>query len=156
MALPLRFSAQAPSPRLEEILPAGTSRIEELSDTSADSDDEYEDMGVATAEEQANIAYLNSVRIPIRETYQTETTKVQEQTHEVILPFLEGNPNEHALNEKGIPKLQREKHEPTLRNLIGDYPSQFCALDASRPWMVYWVLQSLTALGDEVGGYTER
>lgn len=153
MAVPLRFSAQAPSSRLEEILD-GSNRIEELSDTSADSD--YEDMGTATTEEQANIAYLNSVRIPIKESYETATSKVQDETHEVILPFLEGNPNDFTLNAYGIPKLQRERHAKIPKKAIGDYPGQFCALDASRPWMVYWGLQSMTALGHDIHPYQKR
>jgi hypothetical protein len=113
-------------------------------------------MGVATLEEQANIAYLDSVRIPIRESYETETLKVQDEVHEVILPFLEGNPNDFTLNAHGIPKLQREKHAPLLKKMISDYPSQYAALDASRPWMVYWSLQSMTALGQDIHPYQKR
>ena len=57
MAVPLRSSTQVPSERLEEII-SGEDRIEELSDSELDSENEYEDMGTATAEEQANISYL--------------------------------------------------------------------------------------------------
>lgn len=149
MAAPLRFSAQAPSSRLEEILDGN--RIEELSDTSGDS--EYEDMGPATLVEQANIACLNSVRIPIVDKYETETSKVQNETHEIIVPFLEGNPNDHSLNAFGIPQLQRKHHATIFKQLLGDYPGRYATLDASRPWMVYWVLQSMTALGLDINSY---
>lgn len=150
MALPLRSSTQAPSSRLEEIVP-GTDRIEELSDS-----DEYEDMGTATAEEQAHIAYLESVRIPIRDALQTETTQVQDDTYKIILPYLEGNPNDFTLNAFGIPKLQREKHFVMLKMILGDYPGRFAMMDASRPWIVYWGLQSMTALGLDISGYQKR
>ncbi|KAH7083151.1 terpenoid cyclases/protein prenyltransferase alpha-alpha toroid [Paraphoma chrysanthemicola] len=146
-----RSSAQAPSARLEEILDE-SERIEELSDT----DNEYEDMGTATPEEQANIAYLDSVRVPIRDNYRTETSKVQDDTAEIILPYLEGNPNNFPLNAYGIPKLQREGHAKMLERTLKDYPGQFAQLDASRPWLVYWGLQSMTALGIDINRFQER
>jgi protein farnesyltransferase subunit beta len=151
MTVPLRFSAEAPSSRLEEIL-HGSGRIEELSDT----DNEYEDMGTATLEEQANIAYLDSVRVPIRDNYRTESLRAEDDTCEIILPYLEGNPNDFTLNAYGIPKLQRERHANMLKKVIGDYPSQAAMMDASRPWIVYWGLQSMTALGLDIHPYQKR
>jgi protein farnesyltransferase subunit beta len=153
MAVPLRFSAQQPSSRLEEIIP-GQDRIEELSDEELGS--EYEDMGTATAEEQAHIAYLESVRIPIKDSLVTQTSVVDEETAQVILPYLEGNPNDFSLNAFGIPKLQRERHEKMLHFIIGDKPAGAAVLDAARPWLVYWSLQSMTALGIDVSGYQRR
>lgn len=151
MALPQRFTANAPTPRLQEII-SSEDRVEEISDT----DDEYEDMGTATLEEQANIAYLESVRIPIRDAYVTDTSEAQDETYKVILPYLEGNPNDFSLNTKGIPKLQRERHVPMLKKMLGDYPSQFAMMDASRPWIMYWCLQGLTALGVDISEYQTR
>jgi protein farnesyltransferase subunit beta len=151
MAIPLRPSGPSSIPRLEEILDQAD-RIEELSDT----ENEYEDMGIATAEEQANIAYLDSVRIPIKESYKTETSRTQDEIHAVILPFLEGNPNNFTLNAYGIPKLQRELHAAMLKKVLGDYPPQFAAMDASRPWIVYWGLQSMTALGLDIHPYQKQ
>jgi protein farnesyltransferase subunit beta len=153
MALPLRFSAQAPSSRLEEIVP-GPDRIEELSDEELNSD--YEDMGTATVEEQANIAYLESIRIPIKDSLVTESSKVEDETSAVILPYLEGNPNDYSLNAFGIPKLQRDRHEAMLKKIIGDYPAQASAMDAARPWIVYWAVQSMTALGMDISSYQKR
>jgi protein farnesyltransferase subunit beta len=153
MAVPLRFSAQSPSSRLEEIIP-GSDRIEELSDEELGSD--YEDMGTATVEEQANIAYLDSVRIPIRDSLVTHTSLVDDETSRIILPYLEGNPNDFTLNAYGIPKLQRERHAGMLKNIIEDYPAQAAAMDASRPWIVYWALQSMTALGIDISTYQKR
>jgi protein farnesyltransferase subunit beta len=151
MEVPLRLSAQAPSSRLEEILDP-SARIEELSDT----DNEYEDMGTATPEEQANIEYLDSVRIPIRDRYETETSKTLDKTYEVILPFLEGNPDDFTLNTFGIPRLQREQHAAVLKKFLGDYPAQYAAMDAARPWIVYWGLQSMTSLGLDIHPLQKR
>lgn len=151
MSLPVRPSPQAPSSRLEEILDT-SNRVQELSDSDAD----FEDMGPATSQEEANIAYLDSVRIPIRDSYVTETSKVQDETYETILPFLEGNPHDFSLNAFGIPKLQRERHAKMLKKILGDYPGRFAMMDASRPWIVYWGLQSMTALGLDIHPYQKR
>src|SRR4051812_44665195 len=98
-------SPSPPSARLEEILGI-SDRIEELSD----SENEYEDLGTVTEQEQAHMAYVKSVTVPIRDALATETSKVQDQTLEIVLPYLEGNPNGFELNIFGLPKLQREKH----------------------------------------------
>ena len=148
MALPLRPSP--PASRLEEIIP-GSERIEELSDEELDSD--YEDMGTATIEEQANIAYLESVRVPIRDSLVTDTSEADEDTSKVILPFLEGNPNNFPLNASGMPSLQRRKHAYFLEGQLDDWPARAAALDAARPWIIYWSLQGLTALGSDISDY---
>jgi hypothetical protein len=153
MAVPLRFSAQQSSSRLEEIIP-GQDRIEELSDEEPGSD--YEDMGTATVEEQANIAYLESIRIPIKDSLMTQTSEVDDETAKLILPYLEGNPNGFSLNNFGIPKLQRQRHEVMLKKIIGDYPAGAAPMDAARPWIVYWSLQSMTALGIDISGFQKR
>jgi protein farnesyltransferase subunit beta len=153
MAVPLRFSAQQPSSRLEEIIPE-KGRIEELSDEELGSD--YEDMGTATIEEQANIAYLDSVRIPIKDSLVTDTSETDAEVAKVILPYLEGNPNKFSLNAFGIPKLQRQRHEGMLKKIIGDYPAGAAPMDAARPWIIYWSLQSMTALGIDISGYQKR
>lgn len=113
-------------------------------------------MGIASPEEQANIAYLESVRIPIKEDYATETSNVEDATHKIILPFMEGNPNDFMLNAYGIPQLQRQQHAAFLKKTLGDYPPQFAMMDAARPWILYWGLQSMTALGLDIHPYQKR
>lgn len=151
MAAP-QTSFQPSSSRLEEILSA-PDRIEELSD----SENDYEDMGTITGQhEDANITYINKVTIPVRDTLETETSEVQDETLETVLPFLQGNPNDFQLNTFGLPKLQREKHVAFLKQCLGNYPAQMAAMDAARPWLVYWSLQGLTALGYDISEYRER
>lgn len=146
-------SSQDPSPssRLEEILDDKL-RVAEL----PDSDDDYEDVGTVTKEEQANMAYLESVRIPIVDKFKTDSSEVQDETLEAVLPFLEGNPNDFPLNIFGIPHLQKEKHVKFLKKALGDYPAPFAMMDASRPWLVYWSLQGLSALGYDISEFRER
>jgi protein farnesyltransferase subunit beta len=145
--------SQTPSATFEAILTDRTRRIEELSDA----EDEYEDMGpIVSDEEVLNIAYLKSVTCPIRDGLDTESSKVQDETLEVVLPFLEGNVNEFPLNPFGLPELQRDKHIAFLKQTLGRYPAQMVPMDASRPWLVYWSLQGLSAMGHEISEYRER
>ncbi|KAF2264712.1 terpenoid cyclases/Protein prenyltransferase [Lojkania enalia] len=145
-------SSGKPSSRLEELL-SSSKRVEDLSLT----DDEYEDMEtISTVLESANATYISSVALPLQDLLTTETSEVQDETLEAILPFLEGNPNGFELNSFGIPKLQRKIHIPFLHHALGDYPPQFAAMDASKPWILYWCLQGLTALGCSVDDYRER
>ncbi|KAF1967714.1 terpenoid cyclases/Protein prenyltransferase [Bimuria novae-zelandiae CBS 107.79] len=148
--------SQSPSPssRLEEILDDTTSRIEELSDS--EEEEEYEDVETLTKEQLANMAYLESVKIPITDKLETESSKVQNETLEQVLPFLEGNPNNFPLNSFGIPELQKQLHVKFLKKALGDYPSPFEMMDASRPWIVYWSLQGLSALGYDISEFRER
>ncbi|PSN60944.1 terpenoid cyclases/Protein prenyltransferase [Corynespora cassiicola Philippines] len=149
-------SQPPPASRLEELL--SKSRIQELSDSGVDDDDdgEYEDMGIASPEEQANIAYVKSVTSPLRDQLETDTSEAQDETLEAVLPFLEGNPNDFPLNPFGLPQLHREKHVAFLKNTLGDYPPGFAAMDAARPWLVYWSLQGLTALGHDISEFRDR
>lgn len=102
------------------------------------------------------MAYLESVKIPIVDSFRTDSSEVQDETLEVVLPFLEGNPNDFPLNDFGIPHLQAEKHVRFLKKALGDYPAPFALMDASRPWLVYWSLQGLSALGYDISEFRER
>lgn len=146
--------SQPPSSRLQEILSVSelANRFEELSDT----DNEYEDMGTVTGPEAANITYINKMTQPIRDSLKTETSITQDQTLEALLPFLEGNENGFPLNSYGLPKLQRERHVAFLTECVGNYPEQYVALDAARPWFVYWSMQGLTALGQDISQFQDR
>lgn len=140
-----------PSSRLEEILDENL-RIQELTN----SDDEYEDIAPLTKEEEANMSYLESVKIPIVDELKTDSSEVQDEAFEAVMPFLEGNPNNFPLNIFGLPQLQRQKHVTYLKKALGDYPAPFALMDASRPWLVYWSLQGLSALGYDFSELRER
>lgn len=144
--------SRSPTSKLEEIL-SSPDRIEELSDT----DSEYEDVGYVTGpHDMAHMEYINSVTQPIRDAFSTKTSKVQDETLEELLPYLEGNPADFPLNSFGLPQLQRQKHIAYLKKSLRSFPAQFVALDAARPWLVYWSLQGLTALGYDISEYQQR
>ncbi|KAF2744045.1 CaaX farnesyltransferase beta subunit Ram1 [Sporormia fimetaria CBS 119925] len=139
--------------RLRELTP-DSDRIQELSDAGTDS--EFEDIATVPQYELDNIAYFDRMRPIIVDDLKTETSEVQDETLNVILPFLEGNPNEFPLNEFGLPHLQRVKHARYLDDALGSYSEHYVALDAARPWVLYWSLQALTALGEGIGAFQTR
>ncbi|KAF2205536.1 terpenoid cyclases/Protein prenyltransferase [Delitschia confertaspora ATCC 74209] len=148
------------SSRLEDILAEPPSpRIETLDSEEEEYEDVMEDPIPAQSQSpslESQFSGLKLFDIPIHDTLETETSIVQEETLDTILPYLEGNPNKFDLNSHGIPHLQRKKHVKFLEIALGEYPAQFAAMDASRPWLLYWSLQGLTALGEDVSAYRER
>ncbi|KAF2116349.1 terpenoid cyclases/protein prenyltransferase alpha-alpha toroid [Lophiotrema nucula] len=142
-------TSQTPSSRLEETL-STSARVEELSDS------DYEEMETLTRHEEANQAYLKSITSPIEDLLDTASSEVQDETLRAVMPFLIGNPNDFDLNSYGLPTLQREKHVKFLKQSLGPFPPQFAAMDASRPWVVYWCMQGLTALGQDISEYSDR
>jgi protein farnesyltransferase subunit beta len=116
-------------------------------------------MSAATA--QPAIPALFTTSPPIEDSLITETSLKQSSTVAECLPFLTG---EHeslssiALNAHGIPPLDRPRHIAFLHKTLQGLPPGYAAADASRPWMFYWALAGLSALGeaDAVAGYRER
>ncbi|KAF2739743.1 terpenoid cyclases/Protein prenyltransferase [Polyplosphaeria fusca] len=142
-------SSSASSSKLERL--SATSRTKDLTDSDS------EDMVLVAAHQEAeNAKYIKSVTSPLQDLLSTQTWQVQEETLEAVLPYLEGNPNDFDLNTFGIPKLQRIQHVRFLNNALQKYPAAFMAIDASRPWFLYWSLQGLTALGQDISDYDER
>lgn len=95
---------------------------------------------------------------PIRDPLVTETTDLQDATLNKCLPFLKGvhSSQKDPFNAHGVPALQRDDHVAYLYDSLEDYPSGFVAMDASRPWMVYWALAGLSLLEEDVSGVRER
>lgn len=93
---------------------------------------------------------------PIRDLLNTQTSQVQEQTVEECFPFLSGQGEELRLNAYGLPHLDRERHIKFLHKNLKKLPAPYVAADASRPWMFYWVLAGLYAMGEDISEYEER
>lgn len=94
---------------------------------------------------------------PIRDPLITETVDLQSATLEKCLPFLKGiHSAQKDFNDYGVPALQRDLHAGFLYDALEDYPEGFVAMDASRPWIVYWALAGLAMLGEETTQFRER
>ena len=95
-----------------------------------------------------------------RDPLVTETSILQDETVQACLPFLTGrngigeNPSGHSAY--GVPRLERQRHIAFLHGSLGTLPSETVALDASRPWMLYWALTGLSLLGEDISQYRER
>lgn len=89
---------------------------------------------------------------PVRDELQSETTVSQDDTVSLCLPFLAGERND-ACNGHGLPRLDRERHVRFLHKQLGRHPAPFVAADASRPWFLYWSLNGLSLLGEDVSSY---
>lgn len=92
---------------------------------------------------------------PVRDTLVTKTSKDQDETVGVCLPFLGGEDEAVEYNEHGVPGLDRARHIKFLHQSLGRLPGRFVAADASRPWFLYWCLSALTMLGEDVTSYRE-
>lgn len=94
---------------------------------------------------------------PIRDPLITETIDLQNATQTKCLPFLKGiHSSQKDFNDHGVPALQRDLHASYLYDSLEDYPEGFVAMDASRPWILYWGLAGLSMLGEDTTRFRER
>jgi len=93
---------------------------------------------------------------PLRDFLETQTSYVQEQTIQECLPFLVGQTMGLTYNDYGVPHLDRTRHIAFLHKSLKKLPAPYVAADASRPWMFYWALAGLSAMGEDISDYRER
>ena len=97
---------------------------------------------------------------PIRDSLQTRTSILQEETVEECLPLLTGSgelqQDSTGRRTGGIPRLERDKHIKFLRQSLEKLAAGYVGFDASRPWILYWVLAGLSLLAEDVQVYRER
>lgn len=89
---------------------------------------------------------------PVRDDLETHTSQAQDNTVQACLPYLSASGHDHH-NNHGLPPIYREKHIAFLHAQLGTLPPQFVGADASRPWWLYWCLNALRLLGEDVSGY---
>lgn len=91
---------------------------------------------------------------PVRDGLKTVTSEAQDETVEVCLPYLSGSGHKEH-NDHGLPHIYRQKHIAFLHSQLGKLPAPFVGADASRPWFLYWCLNALRLLGEDVTSYRE-
>lgn len=113
-----------------------------------------------TKHHESSQAELLTYFCPIRDNLQTPTSTLQDETMKQCLPLLtsfEESPRDLAgLNTWSMPRLRREKHVGFLHQCLKPLAAGFVGFDASRPWILYWVLAGLSLLGEDVQSYRER
>lgn len=92
---------------------------------------------------------------PILDSFSTDTSDTQNETVDSCLPFLSAEVEILHYNQYGVPHLARERHIKFLRKHLERLPGRYVALDASRPWMLYWSLNGLAILGEDVSCYRD-
>lgn len=92
---------------------------------------------------------------PIRDTLESYSSDLQDQTIDECLPYLSarGHQSGAAASERnahGLPPLDRARHLAFLHRQLARLPGAFTPADPSRPWMLYWCLSGLALLGEDV------
>jgi protein farnesyltransferase subunit beta len=113
---------------------------------------------MSTATVHPSIPPLFTTSPPVHDALTTQTSVLQDTTVAECLPFLNGADPSIPLNAHGVPRLDRARHVAFLHKTLQRLPAGYAAADASRPWMFYWALAGLAALGEDeaVEGYRER
>lgn len=97
---------------------------------------------------------------PIQDSLATQTTELQERTIRECLPLLlaanQPGSNPYDFDEHGYHLLNKEAHIDFVKDGLEQLPAQFVAMDASRPWLMYWSLMSLYILGKDVKPFKDR
>ncbi|KAG5915146.1 hypothetical protein E4U42_000117 [Claviceps africana] len=92
---------------------------------------------------------------PVRDELATDSSQLQDETVEECAPFLKGHGHD-GCNVHGIPPLLRHRHVKFLQKQLGQLPPMYKSADSSRPWMLYWCLNGLSILGEDVAKYRSR
>lgn len=146
--------------RIEEL---STATEEEESEPSSDSEDDdgmnvHGWMGAKVpGKVPGKVPALYTTRPILKDELVTPTSIAQDKVVEEVLPFMSGkDPEILELNSHGLPALLRRKHIKFCQYGLGKFPSQFQAMDASRPWLLYWNLAAMSFLGEDLGRWRER
>ncbi|KAG8530915.1 uncharacterized protein KY384_004272 [Bacidia gigantensis] len=83
---------------------------------------------------------------PVKDELVTETSIRQDEVVEECLPLLADDP-------LSVPHLRRDDHTAFLKDRL--HNATHIAYDASRPWILYWCLTGLCALGQDVTVYRQ-
>ena len=92
---------------------------------------------------------------PVKDPLQTTTSVAQDDVMETCLPYLSGEEEGFEYNDYDVPNLDRKRHIKFLHSNLGKLPGGFIAADASRPWFLFWCLNGLSILGQDVSSYRE-
>ena len=94
---------------------------------------------------------------PITDSLKTRTSQSQLEIVEDCLPFLTTDVDELEYSQHGVAHLRRSQHVAFLRKWLEQRMTHhYTAVDASRPWFLYWCLEALDILGADVSMYSER
>ncbi|KRY15527.1 Protein farnesyltransferase subunit beta [Trichinella patagoniensis] len=89
------------------------------------------------------------------DNYLTFSSIEQKRTEELVQECFNAFNDEQQV-EYTVPQLLREEHAKYLRSGIEQLHSGYASLDASRTWIVYWIVQSLELLQEPLSIETSK
>ncbi|CAK7201443.1 CAAX farnesyltransferase (FTase) subunit beta [Sporothrix eucalyptigena] len=95
----------------------------------------------------------------VRDALVTDTSEMQDETAEMCLSAIfnqDSSSSDPPLNDFGVPHLDRSRHARFLHKSLEPLPGAFVGYDPSRPWFLFWCLNGLSLLGEDVSMYRER
>ncbi|KIH87226.1 protein farnesyltransferase subunit beta [Sporothrix brasiliensis 5110] len=95
----------------------------------------------------------------VRDHLITDTSEMQESTAQMCLTDIfrqNVQSGDTPLNEFGVPHLDRKRHARFLHKSLEPLPGIFVGYDPSRPWFLFWCLNGLHLLGEDVTPYRAR
>ena len=148
-------------------------RLEELPSDADEDDDDYEDVSSSdsgipfpgkpskprTRRKRPDLPpWLHPAALHLfHDDPPTASLDSQRKVTAECLPLLTGKDTQGLpLNSHGLPHLRRTQHAAFLRHQLRRLPPPYVAMDASRPWLFYWVIAGLSFLGEDVSQYRER
>lgn len=96
----------------------------------------------------STMAPVKVVLTPVVDQYQTQSSHIQHETETMIVSLFEAATSDDHI-------LKKERHKKYLRSLLGGLPGAFRTLDASKPWLIYWNLNALSLLGDDISDISD-
>ncbi|CAK7264879.1 CAAX farnesyltransferase (FTase) subunit beta [Sporothrix epigloea] len=96
----------------------------------------------------------------VRDALITDTSVMQDETAAMCLTAIvkpDATPGSAMLlNKSGVPHLDRARHARFLHKSLELLPGAFVGYDPSRPWLLFWCLNGLSLLGEDVSVYRDR
>ncbi|XP_045502785.1 protein farnesyltransferase subunit beta [Colias croceus] len=81
------------------------------------------------------------------EHVESETSTEQVQVEKVISRIYKLFERDASID-PNLPKLRKKVHSRVLNSWLMTLPKNYTCLDASRPWLIYWILHALYLLND--------
>ncbi|KAM0278993.1 hypothetical protein ACHAQH_004861 [Verticillium albo-atrum] len=125
-------------------------------DVSSSSSDDGLQRAQTSRNEFSPVPKLFTTPPPIRETLRSHTQTQQDETMHECLPLLAASSDTLEHNRHGVPRLRREAHAKYLHKQLGKLPAPYLIADASRPWFLFWSLNGLALLGEDVSIYRQQ
>ncbi|XP_060527006.1 protein farnesyltransferase subunit beta [Cylas formicarius] len=103
-----------------------------------------------------NLRRLDDIRRNLRFANSDRTKSTEDQVHVEMTVYKKFEDlHSRLLLKSNAPELHKELHKFFLLDCLSRLPSAYESLDASRPWLCYWILHPLSLMGVRVDDVTK-